>query len=79
MDKYDWTVDLKTHIGNSSELYLAIRAEIEDIIRSEGYALINGGARGTAGLILAQLAHRYGFAPVNEDFTWKAIRGEDNE
>jgi hypothetical protein len=57
----DWTA-LGTR-SNSSPMFLALRAEVESIIRESAHALIAGRAGGVAGTILATLAHRHGLRP----------------
>jgi hypothetical protein len=57
----DWTA-LGTR-SNSSPMFLALRAEVESIIRESAHALNAGRAGGVAGTILATLAHRHGLRP----------------
>lgn len=58
----DWTAgpDGRT---NSSETYQRIAAHVEALIRQDAHRLIAGRADMTAGLIVAQLAHKHGLAP----------------
>lgn len=67
-DWYDnnWTQD-EDGVNNSSELFLELRDEIERLIRADAHMLINGNAGATAGLILAQLAHKHNFGPLNRE------------
>ena len=57
----DWTVDPVSHCSNSSPVFLELTRVITQLIRDEAYALIHGRTEHAAGLILAQLAHRYHF------------------
>ena len=59
----DWTVDPITGRSNSSERYLSLVEVVERLIRSDAHQLIAGNARSTAGLIVAQLAHKHCLAP----------------
>jgi len=59
----DWTCD-EFGVSNSSHEYLRLRDEIERLIRSDAHALIMGRADMTAGLILAQLAHKHNVGPL---------------
>lgn len=72
----DWTLNPITHRSNSSELFLAVEREIGRILRGSAASLIAGRTDDVAGLILAQLAHRYGFSPENEEETWKVLNGQ---
>jgi len=58
----DWTA--KDGVSNSSPEFERIKAEIERLIRGAAFDLIAGRAGTTAGLILANLAHRHGLAPA---------------
>lgn len=60
------TWDMKGSASNSSVLFEAMRKRLGQIIRNDAHMLLAGGADNTAGLILAQLTHKYGFAPVDE-------------
>ena len=60
----DWTVDPETGRSNSSAEFLRLEDEIARLITSGGgQALSRAWARDAARLILAQLAHKHGFAP----------------
>ena len=56
----DWTCN-ERGVSNSSEQYLRIVQTVERLIREDAWMLINGKADRTAGLIVAQLAHKHGF------------------
>ena len=60
----DWTVDPETGRSNSSPLFRDLCAEVERLIRSEAFSLINGRIDSVAGLIMAQLAHVHHLAPA---------------
>jgi hypothetical protein len=59
----DWTVHKVTHRSNSAPLFSALCREVERIIRGAAHSLIAGRADAAAGLVMAQLAHRYGLVP----------------
>lgn len=59
----DWTLDRASGRTNSSALYLETRRRVEEIIRDSAHSLIAGRAGDVAGLILSQLAHKFGFSP----------------
>ncbi|MDP1718966.1 MAG: hypothetical protein Q8L24_00895 [bacterium] len=59
----DWTVDPKTHCSNSSPEFRQLVSEVARLIKAEAYRLLNGQVESAAGLIMAQLAHKHGFAP----------------
>jgi hypothetical protein len=61
----DWTVDPETGRSNSSARYKELVAVIERLIRDDAHMLLSGHAECTAGLILAHLTHKYGFAPTD--------------
>lgn len=63
----DWTADPSTGRSNSSPLFLELRDEVGRLIRDDAYTLIRGGATATAGVILAQLAHKHGFGPLGRE------------
>jgi hypothetical protein len=62
----DWTRDPETGRSNSSQKYIETVKIVERLIRDEAHLLIAGRADSTAGLIVSQLAHKYGFAPRKE-------------
>jgi len=64
----DWTRD-ETGRSNSSVHFKRIVAHVERLIREDAHKLIAGRADMTAGLIVAQLAHVYGFEPVEETYS----------
>ena len=59
----DWTIDPATNRSNSSSVFEALCQEVERLIRSAAHQLIAGRADVTAGLIMAQLAHKWGLVP----------------
>ena len=59
----DWTINLDTGKSNSSDEFIFLCNVIERLIRDDAYMLISGRADRTAGLIMAQLAHKYGMIP----------------
>jgi len=58
----DWTAD-ENGRSNSSEMFIVIVTHVEDLIRSSGSQIVNGNIRGVAGLIVAQLAHKFLMEP----------------
>ena len=64
-EHYDWTA--KNGKSNSSDEYLRLVAEVERLIRDDAHMLISGKADKTAGLIMAQLAHKHGLAPLRDN------------
>jgi len=64
MDK-DWTCSVDGR-SNSSVEFLRLCREVEALIRQDAFMLIAGRADRTAGLIMAQLAHRHGLAPISK-------------
>lgn len=58
----DWTVGLDGR-ANSSAKFEYLVAEVTRLIRDDARMLITGHADATAGLIVAQLAHRHGLRP----------------
>lgn len=60
----DWTMDGDR--TNSSALFLRLVREVERLIRSSAHELISGRADQTARLIVAQLAHVHGLAPIDD-------------
>lgn len=61
----DWTTG-PDGVSNSSEQFRHLVAEVERLIRGDAHMLIAGRADRTAGLIMAQLAHRHGMRPASE-------------
>lgn len=59
----DWTVDLESGRANSSKLFQQTVDAVASLIQDEAYSLIANGPNWTAGLIVAQLAHKHGFEP----------------
>ena len=61
----NWTVDPKTHRYNSSSIFNFLEEKITEIINESAFDLVSGenGHRSVAGLILANLAHKYGMKP----------------
>ena len=59
----DWTVDPETHRSNSSPEFRQLVSEVARLIKAEAHSLLNGHVESAAGLIMAQLAHKYGLAP----------------
>lgn len=59
----DWTMDGDGR-SNASLEYLELVRAVERLIRSEAHTLIAGQADVTARLIVSQLAHVHGLAPV---------------
>lgn len=57
-EEEDWTC--KDGRANSSDEYLRLVAEVEQLIRRSAHSLIAGRAQDVAGLIMAQLAHVHG-------------------
>lgn len=55
----NWTQD-ENGTENSSKLFKTLVDEIDRLIRSSAYSLINGQTKDVARLILAQLAHQHG-------------------
>lgn len=60
-DGVDWTTDSEGR-SNSSEQFKTLVKEVERLIRGDAHMLISGRADLTAGLIMAQLAHRHGLS-----------------
>lgn len=60
----DWTVDPITHRYNSSPLFKHLEEQVARIIHDSSRSLINGQVQHVAGLILAQLTHKYGLTPT---------------
>jgi hypothetical protein len=63
-DDVDWTLDKSTLRSNSSELFNVLCKEIESVIRSDAFAIVNGRADLTARLIVSQLAHKHKLIPM---------------
>jgi hypothetical protein len=59
----DWTVDPISHRYNSSPLFKHLEKEVTKIIHNSARDLISGRAEHVAGLILAQLTHKFGLVP----------------
>lgn len=59
----DWTAD-ENGRSNASPEYLELVRAVERLIRNEAHTLIAGQAGVTARLIVSQLAHVHGLAPV---------------
>jgi hypothetical protein len=57
-------VDPETGRSNSSAEFVFLVDEVARLILDDAWTLIRGGARNTAGLIVAQLAHKHGLAPT---------------
>lgn len=70
----NWTIDPETNRSNSSPLFIDLERIIEQIIRGSAYHLISGRADMVAGLIMAQLAHKYGLRPSGK--TQQAVNDE---
>lgn len=62
MDWQDWTRDAKTGRSNSSDEYVFLVGVVARLMRND-YRLGDDPER-TAGLIVAQLAHKYHLAPT---------------
>lgn len=58
----DWT---RVGPGKSSRQFRDIVREVEDIIKNEGHALLNGKTERVARTIVLHLAHEHGMAPGN--------------
>lgn len=69
MTQPDWT----EHEGrtNCSPLFECLVIEVARLIRGDAFALLDGGADRTARLIIAQLAHVHGLAPL-EATSWRS-------
>lgn len=63
-DDVDWTLDKSTLRSNSSELFNVLCKEVESVIRSDAFAIVNGRADLTARLIVAQLSHNHRLIPM---------------
>ena len=64
MPERDWTCSDDGR-SNSSPKYLELVGEVERLIRGDAFKLIAGRADMTARLIVSQLAHVHGLAPVS--------------
>lgn len=62
--EFNWTVNLRTGRSNSSDEFEFLCKVVERLIRDNAHMLISGHAENTAGLIMAQLAHKYGIVPT---------------
>jgi len=62
--EYDWTVDPITHRSNSSPFFHFMTERVNEIILNSARDIVNGRTKHLAGLILAQLTHKYGFVPT---------------
>lgn len=62
--KPDWTSD-ENGRSNSSETFCKLCDEIERLIRNDAHSIVSGNAGSTARLIMAQLAHVHGLAPIS--------------
>jgi len=62
----DWTV--KNGRSNSSDLFLRLVKDVKETIKDSAFDLINGRAETVAGVIVARLAHGYGFSPRGGSF-----------
>lgn len=58
----DWTQ--KDGVANTSDEFLDLCDAVERLIRGDAHALLGGRADKTARLIMANLAHKHGLAPV---------------
>ncbi len=63
----DWTIDTRTGRTNSSEEFRLLVEKVASIIQNSGFDLLRGDATKVAGVIMAQLAHKYGLRPVREE------------
>ncbi len=61
---FDWT--LADGVCNTSDMSKDLSREIDRIIRDGAHALIAGRVHDVAGLIVAQLAHKFKFVPTKE-------------
>lgn len=61
--KGEWTIS--NGRWNTSEEMRELCAVVERLIRDSAHDLIAGRADKVAGLIIAQLAHKHGMAPIN--------------
>lgn len=61
-ERTDWTA--KDGRSNSSELFGRIAARVAELIRNDAHMLRRGRSDATGRLIVAQLAHDWGMAPV---------------
>lgn len=68
----DWTA--KDGVANNSDLFHYLSVEIGGLIKNSGHDLLRGRAETVARLILAKLAHEYGFAPSIESAEIGGIR-----
>ncbi|HSX01557.1 MAG TPA: hypothetical protein VLF67_04930 [Candidatus Saccharimonas sp.] len=76
----DWTVDPESGRSNSSERFRDLEQAVTALIVGDAHKLIAGRARDTAGLILAQLAHKHGLVPadhVGPQFTSVKLHEDD--
>ena len=58
---YDWTK--KNGRSNSSDNYLELVDVVDELIKDSAHALIRGESHFVAGLIMAQLVHKYHLIP----------------
>jgi hypothetical protein len=65
----DWTHDA-TGRSNSSATFIELCRKVERLIRDDAHQLIGGRAGNTAGLVMAQLAHRHGLVPIAVVAEW---------
>lgn len=62
--EYDWTVDPISHRSNSSPFFQLLTDQVDNLLVNSARDLVTGRTKSVAGLILAQLTHKYGFAPT---------------
>ena len=61
----DWTE--KNGVSNTSDEFERLTNVVTNLIKGSAHDLLSGRADIVAGLILAQLAHTYGFGPLKSD------------
>lgn len=59
----DWTIDPQSGRTNSSERYIQLAGEVEQMIRNSAFSLLAGRADSVARLIISQLAHAHRLVP----------------
>jgi len=59
----DWTLNTETNRSNSSPKFVQLVSAVAELIKEDVRVLSNEQAKITAGLIMAQLAHKHGLVP----------------
>lgn len=62
-----WDYNPDTNKSNDSPEFHFMRLIIKRLIVDEAFMLLSGNVESTAGLILAQLTHEYGFGIVDRE------------